>query len=179
MTEPPEDIPPQRLRTMQIVAAALPLSVVTTCAVLVSIVYFANGGQGLQQPAGLPIVSLVAAGMTLCNVPLSISLPLSQTRAAVRRIAAGSAQPTSAALQLLVVRQTTIIMADALLEGAALTCGIAYAIEGQVYVLVGVAVTVALMLANFPTANGVRAWLDRQLEAVRQAREEATAAPPP
>jgi hypothetical protein len=44
-------------------------------------------------------------------------------------------------------------------------------------VLSGVAIVLALMVADFPTEAGLRAWLERQLEAVRQAREDGSAAP--
>jgi hypothetical protein len=184
MTDPPDAIPPQRLRSMQIIAAALPVGAVTACAIMAYLVY-QNGGQGMMQPQpGLPILSLLAAVLTVSNTVMALTLPVAQARAAVRRIASGAWQPGAGvaanvyptdSLKLLAVRQTTIIIAGALLEGAAFFCAIAYLLEGQIYVLTGIAVTVALMLANFPTAGGLRAWLDRQLEAVRQARDGAPA----
>jgi hypothetical protein len=43
-------------------------------------------------------------------------------------------------------------------------------------IAIGVAVVVALMVADFPAEAGLPSWLERQQEAVRQARDEAGAA---
>ena len=80
-------------------------------------------------------------------------------------------------LKLLSVRQTTMIVRLALLEGAGFFCAIAYFLEGSVYALIGVGVILAIMIAVFPTEAGVRAWMERQLEAVRLAREDAGVGP--
>ncbi len=184
MTDPSDTIPPQRLRVMQIIATALILGAVIACAAC-AVLVFQNNGQGWGQQQGeLPVVSLLAGFMTLTNAVLSFALPPILVSAAVRRIATGTWRPapnTAAqafptdAFKLLVVRQSTMIVILALLEGAAFFCSVAYVIEGQVYVLTGVAVCLALMLANFPTGGGVRAWFGRQLEAVQQARNQIPA----
>ena len=113
------------------------------------------------------------------QVPLTVVLPAALTRAAVRQIATGSWQPPAARPgsfatdigKLLAVRLNTLIVAMALLEGAAFFACIAYLLEGQAVALVAVGVALALMLVRFPTEARVRAWLEQQAERLAQLRQ--------
>jgi len=176
-------ISPQRLRTMQIVAFAILMGSVIFCAVVVIVVYMNNGGMNLPRQ-GPPIVTIVIGLAAVPHLVLSLVLPASTTRNGMRRIASTVRRPSAGAvdwlsnsdgdvLQLLALRQTSMILGLALLEGASFMCCLAYLLEGEMYVLIGVAVAVGLMLANFPTEGGVRAWLNQQLEALVKARQDA------
>ena len=103
------------------------------------------------------------------------------TRSALRRIAAGtwqppppqaaSAFPTDTA-KLLAERQRSMIIAMALLEGVGFLGGIAYMLEASLLAL-GVAFVAILFLAlNFPTEGRVRFWLDQQLDALSNLRQQ-------
>jgi hypothetical protein len=72
--------------------------------------------------------------------------------------------------QLMAVRQTTMIVANALLEGAGMMACMAYLLEGQPFTLTIVAVLVVFMLFQFPTRERVRAWLERHLALVAESR---------
>jgi hypothetical protein len=185
MNDPSETILAQRVRIMRIISVSLIMGIVTITGVMAYLVY-QNGGAGQMPPVGVPFITVLAALFVAVNVGLSFTLPPALTRNAVRRIAAGTWQPPgdvpamaydTDALKLLFVRQTTMVISLALLEGVGFFCAIAYFLEGHVYVLIGVAIVLALMIAEFPTTVGLRAWLERQLDAVRQTRDETSAAP--
>lgn len=183
----PIDGRPQQgsLRTMQLIAIGILLGLTTFLVLVLFLVYGAGKGQGPAPPARLPVISLVAVIMLATSVPLGFVLAGVQTRAALRRIAAGTRltrEPGSTVgpsdlMELLTVRQTTMLIALALLEGAAFMGCIAFLIEKQPFVLAAVLVALALMLAQFPTEGRVRAWLERQagqLAAMRQRGEAVT-----
>src|SRR5262249_19506510 len=129
---------------------------------------------------GLPIQTVMAAGMFAVFVPLSFLVPTIQTGAALRRIAAGTWRPPpdvdpksyeTVAAKLLTVRQTTMLVGLALLEGAAFMACTAYLLEGQTLVLAVVALVVLFMLLQFPTEGRVRAWIERQADQLAQLRQ--------
>jgi hypothetical protein len=179
MTDP-GDLLPQRLRLIQIIAAAMLSGVATLLAIALYLVWAQNQGRGMAPPQGSPMVSYIAVAVLITNAPLAVVLPGMQTRNSLRRIASGTWQVppggdptgfTTDTAKLLVVRQTTLIIALALLEGAAFLGGIAYLLEAQPLALVVVAVATALMLAQFPTESRVRAWLEQQADALAAVRQ--------
>ena len=168
-------IPSQVLRTMQIVAGALLLGLLTF--LLIVSVITPHGGQGPNPATDLPspVLLLAAAAMGIFCVPASFVLPNMITRAALRQIVAGEWKapaganvrpPETDADKLLMVRQTTMIIGLAMLEGTGFFSAIIYMLTGQVIVLTVVAVVVALMLARFPTQAKVSAWLEQQMQAL-------------
>jgi hypothetical protein len=180
MSEPEGVIPPERLRVMQIVAGALVAGVLIFLAVVLFLVHVQRNGQGMGRPQELPIITLVALVMLASNAPLSFVLPRAQARMALRQIAAGTwqAPPQGTADQfatttgrLLAVRQTTLIVSLALLEGAAFLGTIAYLLEANPLALVVVLLAVLLMLWQFPTEGRVQGWLDRQQEQLAAFRQ--------
>jgi hypothetical protein len=176
----PEDSPIRpRVRTMQSIALALLMGVITLLGVAVFVVRVQTQGRGMS-PKDTPIVSLAALVMLLTDVPLSFVVPSAITRNALRQIAAGTWQPTPQAAtafptdtaKLLAVRQTAMIVGMALLEGAGFLGGIAYLQEASLLAL-GVAFVAILFLAlNFPTEGRVRFWLDQQLDALSNLRQQ-------
>jgi hypothetical protein len=177
MSNIPDTVPPGILRTMQIIAGALVAGVCVFLGIVLYLVFVQNNGQGQAPPGGgLPLISIVAVAMMVVNVPLSVLIPRISTLAALRQIAAGtwtppegSARPSDTTMRrLLAVRQTTLIIGLALLEGAAFLGCIAYLLEAQPYVLAVTGVAILLMLLQFPTESRVLAWLDRQADQLRE-----------
>lgn len=173
-------LPPARLRVMQIVAGALLLGV----GVFLAIVFIAAparaNGAGLAPAGGTPVISFAAVVMLAVNAPLSFLVPGFVTRTALRQIASGTwqggpgadaASYNTDALKLLAVRQTSLIVGLALLEGVAFLGCIAYLLEARPFVLGVVLVALTLMLVKFPTEGRVRAWLEQQANLLAELRQ--------
>jgi hypothetical protein len=175
----------RRVRTMQIMAAALIGGVVIFAAIVLYLVD-QDGPRGQVPAAGdLPILSVAALVMLGISVPLSLFVPNIILRSALQRIAAGAPTPPAARTcvetdptqhasdesRLLQARQTTTIVACALLEAAGMMAALAYLVEGQSFALTTTAVAVAFMLFQFPTQRRVRDWLERHLALVAELRQ--------
>jgi hypothetical protein len=175
----PDELTPWRLFTMQIIAGALVTGVLVFVAIDLYLVLVQNRGGGLNPPQPVPLLSWMALGMLAVTVPVSFLLPRFLTRSALQRIASGTWQlgpnvpiPATDAGKLLAVRQTTLILGLAPLEGAAFFGCIAYLMEASVLALSAVLVALLLMLWQFPTESNVRAWLAEQTEQLAQVRRE-------
>jgi hypothetical protein len=166
MSIEPDDIPAAQLRTMQIIAGAMIWGVLTALAIFLFLALAQQHKSILVQAEDLHVVSLVAILLLLSNAPLALVLPGILTRNSLRQIASG-AQPLD---QLLPLRQTTMIVSFALLEGAAMLGCIAFFLETHAATLVVVGLAVLLMLAQFPTRQRVRTWLARQLATLEELR---------
>ncbi len=178
MNESDSLVPRSRLLTMQIIAAALLLGVLIFLGIVLYLVF----GQGQGQAMGdgdLPVVSLIAVLLLMTNAPLSYVVPRLQAQAALKQIAAGTwkappgadaADFGSDAGKLLAVRQTSMIIGLALLEGVAFLGCIAFMLEGQVFALAVVGVAYLLMLTQFPTEGRISAWIERQLAVLAETR---------
>lgn len=178
-------LPPGSLRTMQIIAGALLLGVVAFLAIVLIIVLGRPNGAGIAPAGNMLVLSIVAVMFLVVQAPLAFLVPAFQTRAALRRIAAGTWQlppgANAASFQtdtskLLVVRQTSMIIGLALLEGIAFFGCIAYLMEAQPFVLVVVIVAAILMLLIFPTEGRVRAWLEQQSDRLVELRQQGDVA---
>jgi hypothetical protein len=174
MNSPPHNLD-ARIFTMQIIAGALLFGVVTFAGIAVFMVQN-RGGAGMQQdPEHLPILTILAGVMLLSNATLSFIIPAAIVRSNLRRLAASSAGANAAVanpnLLLLGVRQASLIVSLALLEGAAFLGCIAYLMEGQVVALACVFVGLCLMVWNFPTNSGVANWLDRHQSLLEELRD--------
>lgn len=185
MSSPDEDLPPQRLRVMQLVASALLLGVVTFLTVALIIVLTQTKGSGLAPAGDLPMISVVAVVFLAVEAPLAFLVPGFLTRSAVRQIASGTwrlppgADPAALgtdAAKLLAVRQTTLLVGLALLEGAAFFGCIAFLLEARPFALGVVLVPILLMLVKFPTEGRVRAWLERQAGQLAELRQQGDVA---
>jgi hypothetical protein len=136
----------------------------------------------MAPPQNGPIVSFLAVGMFCMCAPLAFIIPNIQTRSALRHILNGTwklppgADPAlfaTAGSKLMMLRQTTMIVGLALLEGPAFMACISYLLEAQVFVLGLVGAAVILMLGKFPTEARIRAWLERQAAVLSDMRQEA------
>jgi hypothetical protein len=179
MSDADENLLRSRLRIMQLIAGSLLAGVLALLAVVLYVVLVRNEGKGANPPPDRPPVSLVAVLAVAVTAPLALVLPGIRTRAAVREIAAGTWRAPADSLRtfagdadkLLHVRQTTMIIALALLEGAAFLGCIAYLNEAQPFALAAVAVPLLLMLATFPTEGRMRDWLQLQTGRIAEARQ--------
>ncbi len=173
---------PARLRASQIITAAMILGVVIFLGVALFIVQVQRGGQPLQGGGNLPVVSLIAAWFLVQDALLAGLIPGMMKRNALRRIAAGTWQvpPGGQASdyaddvgKLMAVRQTTLIITLALFEGAAMLGIMAYMLEGELLTLGVPLVALGVMLANFPTQDRLRLWLQEQEDRVADLRRAA------
>ena len=166
-----DDIPQARLRVMQIIAAALMIGVITFLGVVLFLVYGQRNGQGLQPAADLPIVTLLAIAMFAINTPLAFILPNQLAKPALKQIAAAPEKEREYDIdKLLGVRQATMLVGLALIEGTAFCACIGFLLDADVGSLVVVGLCLLLMLVLFPTRNRVRNWLDKQAMAVQDIR---------
>jgi hypothetical protein len=79
--------------------------------------------------------------------------------------------PDSDAGKLVMVYQTKMIVAAALLEGGCFLALYAYMTERQWPSLTMAAFLLLCMLAHFPTLDRVEAWIDEQLRRVEEQRQ--------
>jgi hypothetical protein len=174
-----DTIPVQKLRVLQIIAASLLIGLVGFLVVVLII------SQG-EPPTDSFVVSFVAAGMLGADGLLALVLPGVLADKSLRSIAAGSWQPPPGtapsefapdAAKLWMVRQTTLIVALALFEGAGFMGCVAYLVERQWFTLGIVGVAILFIVSNFPTASGVRNWLDRQLGRLQDLRQGGEVSP--
>ncbi len=173
-------VPLQQLRTVQIIAAALLLGLLSLCGVAVGLVHLGNNGRGVVLPQQIPFVTWIAIALFAVETPLSFLVPKIITRNALKAIVEGkpmrvqqwtSSEPPPVVVQLATVYQTAMIVGLALLEGVGFLAGVAYLLEAEPVSLGIAAVVVVLMIARFPLANRVFDWIQRQVEEIESLRE--------
>jgi hypothetical protein len=166
-----------RVRILQIITATLIGGVVIFLGFALFTVL--QNGQGLAPAADVPLISLMAAVLLIVNAPMAVFVPTLQVKSAVRQIAAGTWRPpqqasqdefASDAAKLVAVKQSSTIIALALLEGAAFLGCTAFLLEGRVLAVGVVGVALAFMTPLFPTHGRLQAWLEQQLAAVEERR---------
>ena len=182
MTTSDDDLIRQRTRTMQIISGALLFGLL----VFLGVVFFLV--EGGEQPAAKekasspPILSIVSIAWLVVSGTLAFLVPGIITRTFLRQLAAGRTgdsflakgnphfQNASETEKLLMIRQTTLIVSQAMLEGAGFLAAIAYLVErNQIGLFVGCAAAV-LMIVKFPTAGRVRDWVHFQQTALQEMR---------
>ncbi|MBM4071016.1 MAG: hypothetical protein FJ271_19010 [Planctomycetes bacterium] len=170
MTDPDGDRLRARVRVMQVICIALVLGVVFFLALAGYLVL--SRGQGLNPPAGMPFLSMLALVMLLMNGPLALILPAAMTKNAIQRLASRTSSSTQDdEAQLLAVRQTSLIVGLALWEGVAFMAAIAFLLEGDPLVLAIDGVAILFMLGSLPNMANVQLWLDRQLSLLMELRQ--------
>jgi hypothetical protein len=172
---------PQRVRAMQIVAGALITGGLLFCAYAVFSVQVQRNGRGMGAPGALPVITIMAVVVLLVMMPASLVVPRMLTSQALRQLIAGTwqappqAKPEDVATvggKLMVVRQTSMIIGFAMLEGSAFLSCMAYFVEAQSIALVLVAFALIAMLFQFPTTARVASWLERQAEGLAELRRQ-------
>jgi hypothetical protein len=166
-----------RLRVMQIIASVLMGGVLSFLGISLFVVQ--QQGRGLGQAPG-PMISILALAFFMTAALLWSFVPAQLARGQVGSIAAGTWTPaqgtTTAAYtgdtsKLVAVFQTKMIIAYALLEGAAFFGCIAYLLEAEALALVAVVGPVALMLLTFPTRPRLDLWLQQQQARIDELRQ--------
>jgi|SRR5581483_1644734 len=178
----PDDKTRAQIFTMQIIAAALMFGVVTFLAIAFYIVHARNNAQGMAAVADVPVLSILAGVMLVANTALANIVPGIFVRSQMNQIVDGTWQPQNQsanmdalagdAAKLMMIRQTSLIVGLALLEGAAFLGCIAYLLEVTPYALGAVVLALGIMITHFPTGSNVMSWIERHEELLRTLREQ-------
>lgn len=166
-----------RLRTMQIIAAAIVVGAV----IFFAIALFVRLGGNRGAPADRPILSYVALTVAVFDVFVYWFIPDLVAANTRRQIARGTwtppqgprnfPTPTTDAERLWIVFQNRLIIGLALLEGATFFLLIAYLAEGSFLALVPAWVFIIAMLMQFPTRVGVERWVEEQQQLLQEERQ--------
>lgn len=161
-----DDLIAPRLRTMQIIAAALMAGVVMFLGIVAVLVL---SGRRVAVANPIPVMSILPfvmlAGCLIAMVVVGRSMQL----AGLQRIAHVDAE--SDLTQLLGLKQTILIVTLALFEGPAFFGCIALLLEQQLYVIAVPVVSLVGMALNFPTDIAVRNWLETNARRVLELRQ--------
>jgi len=158
---PSQDLVIPRLRIMQIITGALMTGVAVF---LVLVLVLQQQGQFPVPAPQTPLISILAAGEFVVIFGVWLIYPPIFVRQGLVPIARRTPDPTAETNALLALKQTSLIVASALLEGSAFFALIAYLLEKQPYAL-GVALAcLLLLLITFPTHVRVKQWLAEQQE---------------
>jgi hypothetical protein len=165
----------QRLFTLRLVHVSLCMGVVILAAVLIAL---APAGGVAPMP---PAFRYIAVGVAVVLLVLSFLLPTIVAARWRRQIAAGTwpvlsaeapeAEPNSEAAWWRLYF-TRWLLTAAPLEGAAFFQFIAYYTDGLPLYLGVAGAMLVLLLLQFPTRNGVEAWVAAQREQVEMARQD-------
>lgn len=148
------------VRTMQIIAVALIMGVLTF---LLVVLLVTKGDIGGMQNAGL--MTMIAAGFGFLMIVNHFVIPPIVTGTQLKQAAAEFSQQQEQVRgqQLYGIYQTQLIIGMALLEGAAFFNLIAMMLEKSVASLGVVILLLCLMLVKFPTHTKVSWWVQDNL----------------
>jgi len=173
-------------RTSQIIVGALIQGVVLFLAIVLFISEPPKAQNGQETIAGLPLLTLAATVFGAMALAASFLVPRAVADSSLRGLAKSGASgvtkpggsgakqvyPAAESERLLPLFQTQLIIGSALAEGAAFFAGIAFMVEHH-YLALGVAgVMLAVLISRFPTADGVRGWLDEAMGRLQGVRSE-------
>jgi hypothetical protein len=160
-------VPANLLRPMQIIAGAQIAGLLFFLAFALFQVFQKTGGDLTVPMQGLPPLTMLGLGMfAVCGV-LAFVLPNIIASRMLRELAAKNLGTSTADLSkktsgLIPIRQSTMIIGLALLEGTGFLNCIAYMIEASILALVVVLMTLLLMIVKFPTEGRVRNWIQER-----------------
>lgn len=167
---PSQDIPVAQLRVMQIITTAMLAGIVLFLGVVLVLHQLGHFAEPALQPS---LLSLIAAIQFILIFAAWLFLPGIILRQGVYRMARQVANPTGQIGRLLALKQTTSIIACALMEFGAYLALIAYLMERQHYTL-GIALACLLMIVvTFPTHNRLNRWLTDQQDRIDMLRRSA------
>lgn len=166
----------RRIQVMRIILVALMGGV---GALMVIAVVMRTGGQ-FGPPRENPVITYVSFAYAAGIFAAHAFVP-NRVAAGVRRRLAGDVAPSAPddtglspdEKSLCAAYQTRLIVAAALVEGAAFMFLIAYMIEGNWISLAAGVACLVLLAAKFPTENGVRRWMEAQQELLAAERDRA------
>jgi hypothetical protein len=123
------------------------------------VLFITNSGQ--NRPQSEPFLTYIAAGGAVFVIAASIFVPRFFA-SPVERSFSGDSKSLSVR-PLAATYQTLLIIRCALLEGAAFFSLVAYMIERQPIAIGAAVVLLVALLANFPTASRLEAWIEAKL----------------
>jgi hypothetical protein len=157
------------IRPMQIIVTAMGSGAIMFLVVAIVVA---------KPAAAQPLIAYMAVAFAVAAFAAWLVVPGVIANKACQAIAAGHT-PSAAVqanvshdadvvTQLAGVFQTRLIIASALLEGAAFFNLVAYLLEGQ-YLSLGIAsVLILLILSQFPTRGRLSVWVSHQMENIEQ-----------
>jgi len=116
-----------------------------------------------DSPNQFPVFAYLGAGLAGLMIVLRLIVPRILVQIGVRDAFREQLIENVSKEQFVPIYQTSLIIASALLEGAALFNCIALIVQGQIWSLGIVGGLVLLMAAGFPTVDRVDAWTEEQL----------------
>ena len=146
----PENTPESRLLVMQIIAAALPMGVVTFAVVAVIVTGF------FREPPTGQFLSLFGIGFAGLMFVAHLIIPRQIADAALKSISSSDPEAYYG------VYQSQMLVGLALLEGAAFLNLVALIVERNWWSLAVAGGLVLWMLALFPTRTRVDQWVETQ-----------------
>jgi len=180
LTDVQRDYLAQSVRPMQIIVGALAAGVATFLVIVLVIV-------NNDAPSDL-LLTYTAVGCAVVAFAGWLIVPSIVANQARQSISEGRA-PQSAAQasipaevgavgQLASVFQTRLIIANALLEGAAFFTLAVYTIERHYLALVIAAALLLVIVSQIPTRNRLESWVSDELENIEQMRTQSPGFPP-
>lgn len=161
----------QHVATARLIVTALIAGLLFFLTIGVFLVEIRGPGGGAPMPQGnQKVLTLVAMALFLVQVPLSFVLPRAMLRASLRKLAAEDRLVVENLPRLLGLRQASLVLGLALLEGVGFLCCVAYLTEGHRVGLVLAGMVLLLMLFRFPSEIGTRLWLERYLSGLEDLR---------
>ena len=164
------------LRTMQFIAAALFMGAMA----FLGVTLFLRFGQaGAQPPPEIPTISYILTGVFVMNLFLALIIPSLFLRLQIQRISSIKITPSHSQdfeiprrilSELLAIRSTQLIITLAFIEGGTFACIVAFLIEGQIFMLIPVALGLFVILLLFPTESRLEHWLTEQEERLQELR---------
>jgi hypothetical protein len=152
-----------QLRVMQIIVGALALGVINFLVVVLVIATKNEAG-----PVDVPLLTYLSAGVAAAAAFASIVVPMILA-GSVRRSFSNDTDGTNIRA-LAQIYQTQLIIRCAILEGAAFFCIVAYMHERHVIGLIAAGLLLLMLLAQFPTASRLEAWVENERVVADQMR---------
>jgi hypothetical protein len=172
-----DEFPTGQLRTMQIITVAMILGVAAFAAVAVCL----NLNNPQPGPGGdLPPLTLIACVALVALAFMSFIVPKISERTLVGQIATGTwpprnqpgGMPATDEGKLLTLRQMTLIISLAFIEGPSFMGGVAYLVEKNNLGLGVMLIGLGLLVARYPTEDRLRQWLEAKKDELDRIRQE-------
>lgn len=142
----------EQLRTMQIIAGALLMGVISFAGVAAFM--------GLEKEAGDPFMAYIAAGFAVLMFVMHLLVPSMIAGAAMKQSGQNETTEDRTGDNLVGIFQTQLIVVMAMLEGAAFFNLVAFIIAVQWWSFAVVGLLLLAMAAKFPTRFKVESWLE-------------------
>lgn len=151
-----------RQRAVRVVCLGVVLGTAVVVTSITMVVRYALGGRPIMQNgalvAGVPVVTVFGAAVTLGAVAVaSLVIPMLR-RAGIRQVAAEPPDPDADPERLWTVYAKTKFAEYGLADGAAVLTAVLYHLSADWLMIVFVGGMLAFLLVRFPTKAAVRRW---------------------